>query len=188
MSRRLFQLTTCFSFQRTLSQKPTMSERATFAAGCFWGVEHLYNKHFKQYGITTKVGYIGGNIDHPSYKQVCTGQTDHAEAVEIVFDPKRIDYGTLIEFFYKMHDPTTLNAQGPDKGTQYRSAIFYHSNEQKQVAEQMTARIQEKHYKGKKIVTDIVPSGPFYDAETYHQLYLENNPDGYECPSHFLRW
>ncbi|EPB86693.1 Peptide methionine sulfoxide reductase [Mucor circinelloides] len=164
------------------------TEKATFAAGCFWGVEHLYVKHFKQYDIKTKVGYIGGDTKDPSYRAVCSGSTNHAEALEIDFDPKKVSYETLVEFFYRMHDPTTVNAQGPDRGTQYRSAIFYHSPEQKTIAEKVTAEVQEKHYKGKKIVTEIIPAGIFYDAETYHQKYLDKNPGGYECPTHFLRW
>ncbi|KAG0166042.1 Peptide-methionine (S)-S-oxide reductase [Apophysomyces sp. BC1034] len=165
-----------------------MSEKATFAAGCFWGVEHIYNKHFKKDGIQTKVGYTDGSTENPNYKEVCTGSTEHAEALEITFDPNRVSYETLVEFFYKMHDPTTDNYQGPDVGTQYRSAIFYHSPEQKTIAEKVTQEVQEKHYKGKPIVTKIVAAKTFYDAETYHQLYLEKNPEGYECPTHFLRW
>ncbi|KAI8147849.1 hypothetical protein BJV82DRAFT_593596 [Fennellomyces sp. T-0311] len=166
----------------------TMTERATFAAGCFWGVEHLYKKHFGADGVTTKVGYTGGNADDPNYRQVCTGSTNHAEAVELTFDPKRVSYATLVEFFYKMHDPTTVNAQGPDVGTQYRSAIFYHTPEQKEIAEKVTEEVQAKHFQGKKIVTEFIPAGKFWDAEEYHQLYLEKNPTGYECPTHFLRW
>ncbi|KAI8093837.1 uncharacterized protein BX664DRAFT_330703 [Halteromyces radiatus] len=162
------------------------TEKATFAAGCFWGVEHLYKKHFQD--IKTKVGYIGGHVDQPTYRQVCTGQTDHAEALEVSFDPSSISYETLVEFFYRMHDPTTVNAQGPDKGSQYRSAIFYHSQEQKATAEKVTAQVQKEHYLNKPIVTQIVPAGVFYDAETYHQMYLEKNPHGYECPTHYLRW
>ncbi|CAO3632777.1 unnamed protein product [Cunninghamella echinulata] len=162
------------------------TELATFAAGCFWGTEHIYNKHFK--GIETKVGYTGGDLINPSYKQVKTGTTDHAEVVEIKFDPEQITYEALVEFFYKMHDPTTLNSQGPDVGTQYRSGIFYHSEEQKKIADIVTERIQKEHYPNQPIVTEIVPAGPFYDAETYHQFYLEKNPDGYACPTHYLRW
>ncbi|OBZ90894.1 putative peptide methionine sulfoxide reductase [Choanephora cucurbitarum] len=164
------------------------TEKATFAAGCFWGVEHIYNKHFKQFDIKCKVGYIGGDIENPNYRQVCSGTTNHAEAVQIDFDPAKVSYASLVEFFYRMHDPTQLNQQGPDRGTQYRSAIFYHSPEQKEVAEKVTAEIQEKHFKGKKIVTELIPAGVFYDAESYHQKYLEKNPSGYECPTHFLHW
>jgi peptide-methionine (S)-S-oxide reductase len=180
--------------------------KATFAAGCFWGTEHIFNKHFKDQGITTKVGYIGGDLEAPSYKQVKTGTTQHAEGCEITFDPSKVSFETLTEFFYKMHgnkknttskerniltveiDPTTLNYQGPDIGTQYRSAIFYHDESQKEMAEIVTKKIQEKHYPDAKIVTEIVPATTFYDAEDYHQFYLENNPEGYACPTHYLRW
>ncbi|CAG8506864.1 17808_t:CDS:10 [Acaulospora morrowiae] len=167
------------------------TEKATFAAGCFWGVEHVFRKHFD---IDTKVGYIGGVTNKPSYNEVCTGNTGHAEALQIQFDPSKISYATLVEFFYKIHDPTTANRQGPDVGTQYRSAIFYHSHQQKEIAEKVTEQVQEKAnketklYTGSKIVTEIVEAGEWYDAEKYHQMYLVNNPDGYECPTHFVRW
>ncbi|KAI9492197.1 hypothetical protein BDB00DRAFT_829634 [Zychaea mexicana] len=172
----------------TLKHMSGNTELATFAAGCFWGVEHIFRKHFGGEGVTAKVGYTGGNTEDPDYRLVCTGTTNHAEAVELTFDPKRTKYETLVEFFYKMHDPTTANAQGPDVGTQYRSVIFYHSPEQKEIAQRVTDEVQEKHYKDKKIVTQLVPAGKFYDAEEYHQLYLDKNPTGYECPTHFLRW
>ncbi|ORX96616.1 reductase [Basidiobolus meristosporus CBS 931.73] len=164
------------------------TEKATFAAGCFWGVEKVFQRHFKKAGITTKVGYTGGVTQNPGYKLVCTGSTQHAEAIEITFDPSQVTYEILTEFFYRMHDPTTENRQGPDVGSQYRSAIFYHSPEQKAIAERVTKEVQEQHYKGQPIATRIVPAGEFYDAEEYHQEYLEKNPDGYECPTHFLRW
>ncbi|KAL1921665.1 uncharacterized protein VTP21DRAFT_10307 [Calcarisporiella thermophila] len=164
------------------------SELATFAAGCFWGVQRIFDKHFSHAITQTRVGYIGGNTEAPGYKQVCSGTTNHAEALEIAFDPTRTTYADLVEFFYRMHDPTTLNHQGPDIGTQYRSAIFYHSDQQRQVAERVTNEVQEKHYKNKKIVTQLLPAGKFWDAEEYHQKYLEKNPNGYECPTHFLRW
>ncbi|KAF9895770.1 Peptide-methionine (S)-S-oxide reductase, partial [Lobosporangium transversale] len=119
---------------------------------------------------------------------VCLGNTEHAEALQIEYIPsEKINYPLLVEFFYRMHDPTTLNYQGPDRGTQYRSAIFYHSPEQKEIAERVTADIQSKHYQKKKIVTQIAPAATWYDAEEYHQKYLDRNPFGYECPSHFLR-
>ncbi|ORZ12248.1 reductase [Absidia repens] len=162
------------------------TEIATFAAGCFWGTEHIYNKHFK--GIETKVGYTGGSVEDPRYEQVKKGSTDHAEALEIKFDPAQISYESLVEFFYKMHDPTTLNYQGPDVGSQYRSAIFYHSPEQKQVIDKVTTQVQKEHYPNQPIVTEIVPFQSFHDAEKYHQFYLERNPDGYACPTHYLRW
>ncbi|KAF7723061.1 Peptide-methionine (S)-S-oxide reductase [Apophysomyces ossiformis] len=141
------------------------------------GVEHIYNKHFK--GLQTKVGYTGGDAQHAEYHKVKSGSTQHAEAVQIQFDPTQISYEDLVEFFYKMHDPTTENAQGPDVGSQYRSAIFYHSPEQRTIAEAVTARVQEQHYKDSKIATEIAAASEFYDAETYHQSYLANNPEGY---------
>ncbi|KAI7867653.1 peptide methionine sulfoxide reductase MsrA [Spinellus fusiger] len=164
-----------------------MSETATFAAGCFWGVEHIFNQHFKQYGIVTRVGYTGGDPVGPTYQQVKTGTTNHAEVLRIQFDPSKVSYETLVEFFYKMHDPTTLNSQGPDIGSQYRSAIFYHSKEQKTIAERVTIEVSEKYYK-EGVVTQLIEAQPFYDGEEYHQFYLEKNPEGYACPSHFLRW
>ncbi|KAI8988397.1 hypothetical protein BDF20DRAFT_329643 [Mycotypha africana] len=191
MSTVLTRISLLKNHLRTFTMRASImatTEKATFAAGCFWGVEHIYKKHFGQYGIKTKVGYTGGNTVNPKYREVCSGGTHHAEALEIDFDPQKVPYEALVEFFYKMHDPTTINAQGPDVGTQYRSAIFYHSPEQRAIAEEVTKDVQEKHYKGKKIITQIVPADVFYDAETYHQMYLEKNPNGYECPTHYLRW
>lgn len=171
----------------------TQPEVATFAAGCFWGVEHIFLKHYKNKGILkTAVGYTGGKEEakNPDYKTVCTGATDHAEAVRIEFDPEQVKYDELVEFFYRTHDPTTVNSQGADTGTQYRSAIFYHSPEQLEIAKRVTEEVQKKHFdpKGKKIVTAIVPAGPWYDAEDYHQEYLFKNPSGYQCPTHRLHW
>lgn len=105
-----------------------------------------------------------------------------AEALQVVFDPKQVSYQTLIEYFYKMHDPTTKNSQGPDRGSQYRSGIFYHDEEQKKIAEEVTKKVNDQWWKG-GVVTEILPAGQWWDAETYHQLYLDNNPGGYECPS-----
>ncbi|KAF9364839.1 Peptide-methionine (S)-S-oxide reductase [Mortierella sp. NVP85] len=154
------------------------TEKATFAAGCFWGVEKAFQKQFSDEHIKTRVGYTGGTDRYPTYKKVCSGITEHAEALEIEYTPnERIHYAVLVEFFYRMHDPTTRNYQGPDRGTQYRSAIFYHSPEQEEIANRVTAQVQEKHYK-KKIVTQIVPAGPWYNAEDYHQKYLDKNPHG----------
>ncbi|KAK8035454.1 hypothetical protein PG993_010449 [Apiospora rasikravindrae] len=166
---------------------PDGAEKATVAAGCFWGVEHMYRKHFAGKGLyDARVGYIGGDSSNPSYREVCGGRTGHAEAAQIIYDPKQLTYRDLLEFFYKMHDPTTANSQGPDVGTQYRSAIFTHGPEQDKVAKEVTAKASEQWWKG-GVVTDIVPAGQWWDAETYHQLYLDKNPGGYECPSHFLR-
>ena len=109
-----------------------------------------------------------------------------AEALQVVYDPERVSYRSLLEFFYKMHDPTTANRQGPDTGSQYRSAIFFHDADQEKVAKDVTDKVNKEWWKG-KVVTEVLPAGKWYDAESYHQLYLDNNPSGYECPSHFLR-
>ncbi|ANB11218.1 Mxr1p [Sugiyamaella lignohabitans] len=161
---------------------------ATVGAGCFWGVEHIYRKHFGNGKglIDARVGYSGGTTTNPSYKQVCTSGTGHAEALQITFDPSLVTYDTLIDFFFRMHDPTQLNRQGPDQGTQYRSVIFTHDDEQQKVAEEVKERMQKTFYKD-PIVTKIEPIEAFWDAETYHQLYLHKNPTGYECPSHYVR-
>lgn len=170
-----------------LANIPEGAEKVTIAAGCFWGVEHLYRKHFAGKGLyDARVGYIGGDASNPSYRQVCTGGTGHAEAAQLFYDPSKISYRELIEFFYRMHDPTTANRQGPDVGTQYRSAIYFHSPEQEKIAREVTAQANDKWWGG-KVVTELVPAGQWWDAEQYHQLYLEKNPSGYECPSHFLR-
>lgn len=166
---------------------PANTEQATVAAGCFWGVEHIYRKHFKDSGlIDARVGYTGGDKTNPSYAKVCGGGTGHAEALQITFDPSKVSYRTLIEFLYRIHDPTTLNRQGADAGTQYRSAIFYHSEEQKRIAEDVT-RMANQNWWGNKISTAIIGATDWWDAEKYHQRYLDNNPGGYECPTHYVR-
>ncbi|KAI0673255.1 peptide methionine sulfoxide reductase [Trametes maxima] len=171
-------------------------EVAIFAEGCFWGVEHIFLKYYppaENKGILkTDVGYTGGKEDakNPSYKLVCTGSTDHAEAVRVEFDPNVVSYGELVEFFYRTHDPTTKNQQGKDVGTQYRSAIFYTTPEQLEIAKRVTEEVQKKHFdpKDQKIVTEIVAAGEWWDAEDYHQKYLFKNPSGYQCPNHRLHW
>jgi peptide-methionine (S)-S-oxide reductase len=184
-------------FRATMStESSTKPEIATFAAGCFWGVEHIFLKHYppsQNKGISsTQVGYTGGNslVTNPTYKLVCGGATDHAEAVRIEFDPAKVSYAELVEFFYRTHDPTTLNRQGRDSGTQYRSAIFTHSDEQEAIAKRVTEQIQAKYFtpQGKTIVTEILPAGQWWNAEDYHQLYLFKNPTGYQCPTHRLHW
>lgn len=166
---------------------PAGAEKATVAAGCFWGVEHMYRKAFDNRGLLdARVGYIGGDAKDPSYRSVCSGRTGHAEALQVIYDPEKVTYRQLLEFFYKMHDPTTLNRQGPDTGTQYRSAIFFHNEEQERIAKDITEKVEKEWWK-KNLTTEIIPAGEWYDAETYHQLYLDKNPGGYECPSHFLR-
>ncbi|KAK4982836.1 Peptide methionine sulfoxide reductase [Elasticomyces elasticus] len=167
---------------------PEGSQKATVAAGCFWGVEHMYRKAFDGKGLLdARVGYIGGDSQNPSYRAVCSGRTGHAEALQVVYDPSQVTYRQLMEFFYKMHDPTTMNRQGPDAGSQYRSAIFFHNDEQEKEAREITKKVGEQWWKQGKVVTEILPAGEWWDAETYHQLYLDKNPGGYECPSHFLR-
>jgi peptide-methionine (S)-S-oxide reductase len=143
-------------------------EKATFAAGCFWGVEELFRT--LPGVISTKVGYTGGDTDSPSYELVCTGITNHAEAIEIEFDPAKINYETLLDKFWAYHNPTTPNRQGPDIGTQYRSAIFYHNSSQKELAEKTKTEVSKQW--PNPIVTQIVPATTFYDAEQYHQKYL----------------
>ncbi|CCX31024.1 Similar to Probable peptide methionine sulfoxide reductase; acc. no. Q09859 [Pyronema omphalodes CBS 100304] len=166
---------------------PENAQKATLAAGCFWGVEHLFRRQFAKEGLLdVQVGYIGGESDSPTYRAVCTGDTGHAEAIQVLFDPTQTSYESLLEFFYRMHDPTTPNRQGPDMGTQYRSAIFYHDDEQHKAARKITDAVNEKWYKG-KVATEIVKAGKWWGAEEYHQKYLDKNPRGYECPAHFIR-
>ncbi|GAA5878746.1 hypothetical protein JCM3774_005055 [Rhodotorula dairenensis] len=169
---------------------PSTSSRdeAQFANGCFWGTEHMFRKHFKDRLIDAKVGYTGGNVETPNYRQVCTGATNHAEAVKILFDPSKVSYAELVEFNFRMHDPTQTNRQGPDVGTQYRSAIFTLSDEQAEIAKKVMSEVQQAYYPDKKIATVIEPAGKWWDAEDYHQEYLHHNPSGYECPSHRLHW
>ena len=144
--------------------------KATFAAGCFWGVEEAF-RHIK--GVTsTTVGYTGGAKENPSYKDVCTGTTGHAEAVEVEFDPAQVSYRELVAAFFQNHNPTTLNRQGPDVGAQYRSAIFYHDAEQETEARESIAALEKSGIFKRPIVTQVVPAGPFYRAEEYHQQYL----------------
>ena len=145
-------------------------EKATFGAGCFWGVE----ESFRQLpGVTeTEVGYLGGHTNDPSYKDVCTDETGHAEVVQVTYDPAKISYEQLLDVFWSAHDPTTLNRQGPDVGTQYRSAIFFHSPEQERVAHASKEKAQASGKFRRPIVTEITPASMFYRAEEYHQKYL----------------
>jgi peptide-methionine (S)-S-oxide reductase len=145
--------------------------KAAFAAGCFWGVEAT----FRQLPgvISTRVGYTGGQTASPSYKEVCTDRTGHAEAVEIEYDPAKLSYDKLLEVFWENHDPTQLNRQGPDWGTQYRSAIFFHTPEQEAAAKASKEKLEKSRHFSKPIVTQIVPAVTFFEAEDYHQQYLE---------------
>lgn len=158
-------------------------ETAVLAGGCFWGMENIIRKIPGV--IETDVGYTGGKLDNPGYRDVTTGQTGHAEAVRVVFDPKVLSYEALLGYFFRMHDPTTLNRQENDVGTQYRSAIFVANDEQHRVAEAVKEKVDRSKKWKDPIVTQIVPAGKFYLAEDYHQDYLIANPDGYNC--HVLR-
>ncbi len=146
-------------------------EKATFGAGCFWGVEVRFGQ--VPGVIETAVGYEGGKTEKPSYKEVCTDMTGHAEVVELDFDPSKVSYQQLLDLFFELHDPTQLNRQGPDWGTQYRSAVFYHSPEQEAAAKATIARLTEEKQFSKPIVTQVVPAETFWKAEDYHQKYLE---------------
>lgn len=148
-----------------------MIEKATFAAGCFWGVEAAFRQ---SPGVTeTRVGYTGGHTQHPSYEAVCSHRTGHAEAVEVTFDPAEISYEELLDVFWRKHNPRSRNRQGFDIGSQYRSAIFYHSPEQEAAARADKERLQAELRWGQKIRTQIEPAGEFWEAEHYHQQYLE---------------
>ncbi len=145
--------------------------KATFAAGCFWGVEATFRQIPGVIG--TRVGYTGGEMKNPTYKDVCTDGTGHAEAVEVDYDPAKVSYEQLLDVFWENHDPTQLNRQGPDFGTQYRSAIFYYSPEQEQLAKSSKQQLEKSGQYSRPIVTQIVPAATFYEAEDYHQQYLE---------------
>ncbi len=147
--------------------------KATFGAGCFWHVEDLFRK---TKGVTsTKAGYTGGNLTNPTYEEVCTDKTGHAEAVEVEYDPNEISYDELLEIFWNNHDPTSLNRQGPDVGIQYRSSIFFHDESQKQTAQKSKEKLNSSGKFSKSIVTEIVPSPEFYKAEDYHQKYFQKH-------------
>lgn len=152
---------------------------ATLAGGCFWCLEAVFRD---VEGVLSVVsGYTGGHVAAPSYEQVCTGQTGHAEAVQIRFDPEVISYRELLEIFFSIHDPTTLNRQGEDVGTQYRSAIFYQTPEQESVARALIFELFDRRVYDDPIVTEVIPAGPFYPAEDYHQHYFERNPNQPYC-------
>tara|TARA_R110002049_G_scaffold147356_3_gene310216 strand:- start:121 stop:600 length:480 start_codon:yes stop_codon:yes gene_type:complete len=154
-------------------------ERAIFASGCFWGTEYYFQKALGV--ISTTVGYIGGQVANPTYRDVCSGTTGHAEATEVFYDPSKTDFETLARLFFETHDPTQMNRQGPDIGTQYRSAVFYLNNEQKDITEKLIRLLEEK---GLKIATEVTPATEFYTAENYHQDYYKNNGSSPYC--HFF--
>jgi len=158
--------------------------KATFGAGCFWGVESAFRQ---MAGVTeAAVGYLGGTLENPTYQDVCSGRTGHAEVVEVEYDPEQVRYEELLERFWALHDPTTLNRQGPDIGTQYRSAIFYHTPEQKAAAEASKAALEASGRFRGPIVTEITPASTFYRAEEYHQQYDAKRGHG-SCATGF-RW
>jgi peptide-methionine (S)-S-oxide reductase len=155
------------------------TERAILAGGCFWGMQDLFRR---QDGVLfTRVGYTGGDVPNATYRNHGT----HAEAIEIVFDPQRVSYRRLLEFFFQVHDPTTLNRQGNDRGASYRSAIFYTSDEQRRIANDTIADVNASGLWPATVVTQVAPAGPFWEAEAEHQDYLEHYPSGYTC--HFIR-
>src|SRR5689334_15432348 len=157
----------------------TSTERAILSGGCFWGMQDLLRRYPGV--ISTRVGYSGGDVPNATYRNHGT----HAEAIEIFFDPDKLSYRTLLEYFFQIHDPTTLNRQGNDRGTSYRSAIFYTSDEQKRIAGDTIADVDASGIWPGKVVTEVAPAGAFWEAEPEHQDYLEHYPDGYTC--HFIR-
>lgn len=160
-----------------------MTETATLAGGCFWGMQDLIRK--LPGVIATRVGYSGGATASPAYADIRTGMTGHAESIEIVFDPERIGYRNILELFFQIHDPTTENRQGNDIGSQYRSIIFYASEEQERIARETIADVEASGLWPGRVVTEVVPAGEFWQAEEAHQDYLEKHPGGYTC--HFPR-
>jgi len=148
-------------------------QKATFGAGCFWGVETAFRQ--VKGVLSTAVGYSGGTFKDPTYHDVCSGRTGHAEVVEVEYDPSKVSYEELLAVFWNIHDPTTLNRQGPDVGTQYRSAIFFHNPEQEVAAKASKEQLQHSGRFKKPIVTELTPASPFYRAEEYHQRYLEKH-------------
>ncbi|NNE08742.1 MAG: bifunctional methionine sulfoxide reductase B/A protein [Gemmatimonadetes bacterium] len=159
------------------------TETATLAGGCFWGMEDILREIPGV--IDTEVGYTGGTVDNPTYRDVSGGRSGHAESIQITFDPSRVSYETLLDHFFRMHDPTTKDRQGNDRGSQYRSAIFVHDDMQRETARRVIGNVEEAGFWKKPIVTEVVAAGPFYKAEEYHQDYLEKNPNGYTC--HYVR-
>ena len=165
--------------------------RATFGAGCYWGTERYFKKQFKSAIVEGAVGFMGGEgTENPGYRAVCTGKTGHAEVYSFQYDPKEVQYPQLVEFFFRMHNPTTTNRQGNDVGTQYRSVIFYHDDEQLQVAKEYIQKLNsgsdgelkakfEKAFGGGSVVTTLEPASTFFPAQEDHQQYLERNPGGY---------
>lgn len=157
----------------------TGTETATLAGGCFWCLEAVFLDLRGVLGVQS--GYAGGHVPNPTYEQVCTGTTGHAEVVQVEFDPNELSYRDLLRVFFSIHDPTTLNRQGPDVGTQYRSAIFYHSEEQKRIAEEVIAELEREKIWDAPIVTEVAPLDAFYPAEEYHREYYRLHPEQAYC-------
>jgi peptide-methionine (S)-S-oxide reductase len=155
---------------------------AIFGAGCFWGVESAFRE--VEGVLDVAVGYAGGTVPKPTYRAVCTGKTGHAEAVQVEYDPARVSFERLLEVFWQIHDPTTLNRQGPDVGTQYRSIIFYSDEQERKTAEESKRRLDESGKLGRPVVTQIVPAAEFYRAEEYHQRYYERMGIAPSCGIH----
>ncbi|CCH62993.1 hypothetical protein TBLA_0I03400 [Henningerozyma blattae CBS 6284] len=176
---------------KEIKYNPVTDKLVTVAAGCFWGTEHMYRKHFSAKIEDCKVGYANGketlkdSTDSISYQRVKKGDTDFAEVLQISYNPKKVTLKELIDFFFRIHDPTTLNSQGPDLGTQYRSGLYAHSAEDLVELNNLKKSWQPKW--NNKIVTEVSLIKNFYTAEDYHQTYLNKNTDGYACPTHFLR-
>ena len=160
-----------------------MTETAYLAGGCFWGMQDLIRR--LPGVVSTRVGYTGGDLENATYRHVCSGTTGHTEAVEVVFDPEQVSYRDLLELFFQIHDPTTPDRQGNDRGTQYRSAIFWHDEAQRKTAEDTIADVEASGLWPGKVVTEIAPAGAFWEAEPEHQDYLQRIPHGYTC--HFVR-
>lgn len=168
------------SIQESTQQESSVNlETATFGAGCFWCVEAVFKMLDGVDSVAS--GYMGGEVDDPTYEQVCTGKTGHAEVIEIKYDPNKITFAELLEVFWKTHDPTTLNQQGNDRGTQYRSAVFYHNDEQKELAETYKKKLNEEKAFAKPIVTEITEASKMYVAEDYHQDYFNLNKSNPYC-------
>lgn len=163
----------CMNAASLVLAKPIIHEKATFAAGCFWGVESTFRQYLGKGVISTKVGYTGGTLKNPTYQDVCSDKTGHAEAVEIIFDPAKISFEKLVNIFFDVHDPTTADRQGPDYGSQYRSAIFFHSPDQQKTAMKIKEDLNKSGKLSSPIVTQILPAKEFYSAEEYHQKYYE---------------
>jgi methionine-S-sulfoxide reductase len=166
-----------------VSAQPPAVETATLAAGCFWGTEEFFRK--VPGVLETRVGYTGGQLKNPSYEDTSSGTSGHAESLELKFNPALVSYGDLLTLFFKIHDPTTANRQGNDVGTQYRSAIFFHNDKQKEVASSLMRKIEKSGAWKSKLTTQLAPAGVFYPAEEYHQHYLVKHPGGYD--NHYLR-